>query len=121
MTAAICAANSFVSMAKESKSPFKVSVINDEISQDFDHVCYVISHDFGLSWIELRSMWGKNTMDQSDAQIDEAQKILAKYNLQVTDIASPLFKTDWPDAPQIAVQHHGRYARSGLHCLQAAG
>ena len=99
MTAAICAANSFVSMAKASKSPFKISVINDEISQDFDHVCYVISHDFGLSWIELRSMWGKNTMDLSDAQIDEAQKILAKYNLQVTDIASPLFKTDWPARP----------------------
>ena len=67
MTAAICAANSFVSMAKESKSPFKVSVINDEISQDFDHACYVISHDFGLSWIELRSMWGKNVTDLSDA------------------------------------------------------
>jgi sugar phosphate isomerase/epimerase len=100
MTAAFCAANSLVSMAKASKSPFKISVINDEISQDFDHVCYVISHDFGLNWIELRSMWDKNTMDLSDAQIDEAQKILAKYNLQVTDIASPLFKTDWPDAPR---------------------
>ena len=45
-------------------------------------------------------MWDKNTMDLSDAQIAEAQKILAKYNLQVTDIASPLFKTDWPDAPR---------------------
>jgi sugar phosphate isomerase/epimerase len=39
-------------------------------------------------------------MDLSDAQIAEAKKILAKYNLQVTDIASPLFKTDWPGAPR---------------------
>ena len=100
MTAAVCAAGSLAGMAKASKSPFKIAVINDEISQDFDHVCYVVSHDFGLSWIELRSTWGKNTMDLSDAQIVEAQKILAKYNLQVTDIASPLFKTDWPDAPR---------------------
>jgi sugar phosphate isomerase/epimerase len=45
-------------------------------------------------------MWDKNIMDLSDAQIAEAQKIIAKYNLQVTDIASPLFKTDWPDAPR---------------------
>jgi sugar phosphate isomerase/epimerase len=100
MTAAIFATHPLAGMAKASKSPFKIAVINDEISQDFDHVCYVVSRDFGLSWIELRSMWGKNTMDLSEAQIGEAQKILAKYNLQVTDIASPLFKTDWPGAPR---------------------
>jgi len=79
---------------------FRISVINDEISQDFDHACYVVAHDFGLSWIELRTMWDKNIIALSAAQIDEAQKILAKYNLQVTDIASPLFKTDWPGAPR---------------------
>ena len=89
-----------LSRAQASQSPFRISVINDEISQDFDHVCSVVAHDFGLSWIELRSMWGKNTMDLSDDQIAESKKILAKYNLQVTDIASPLFKTDWPGAPR---------------------
>jgi sugar phosphate isomerase/epimerase len=99
MTAAAFAAGSSIGMAKALKSPFKIAVINDEISQDFDRVCYVISRDFGLNWIELRSMWGKNTMDLSGAQIAEAQKILVKYNLRVTDIASPLFKTDWPGAP----------------------
>lgn len=82
------------------KSQFKIAVINDEISPDFDHACYVVSHDFGLQWIELRSMWGKNLIDLTSAQLDEAQKILAKYSLQVTDIASPLFKTDWPGAPR---------------------
>lgn len=82
------------------KSPFKIAVINDEISPDFDHACYVASREFGLGWIELRSMWGKNLIDLSSDQISEAQRILAKYDLQVTDIASPLFKTDWPDAPR---------------------
>ena len=57
-------------------------------------------HEFGMNWIELRSMWGKNVTDLSDDQIAEAKKILAKYNLRVTDIASPLFKTDWPGAPK---------------------
>ena len=37
--------------------PYRLSVINDEVSQDFDHACYVASHDFGLNWIELRGMW----------------------------------------------------------------
>src|SRR5277367_7091036 len=81
-------------------SPFKIAVISDEISQDFDHACSVIANDFGLHYVELREMWGKNLQASSDAEIAEAKKILAKYKLQVTDIASPLFKTDWPGAPR---------------------
>lgn len=86
--------------AASSPSPFKVAVINDEISPDFDHACSVVAKDFGLHWIELRSMWGKNLMDLPADDLDRAEKILAKYELRVTDIASPLFKTDWPGAPK---------------------
>lgn len=100
LTAAACAASPRINWASASKPAFRISVINDEISQDFDHDCYVVAHDFGLSWIELRTMWNTNIIALSASQIEEAQKILAKYNLQVTDIASPLFKTDWPDAPK---------------------
>lgn len=80
-------------------SKFKVGVISDEISQDFDHACYVIAKDFGLRWVELREMWGKNLQVVSDDQIAEAKKILAKYGLKVTDISSPLYKVNWPGAP----------------------
>jgi sugar phosphate isomerase/epimerase len=79
--------------------PFRVAVINDEISQDFDHACYVASHDFGLQWIELRGMWKKNLTKLDANELSEARAILAKYRLRVTDIASPLYKVDWPGAP----------------------
>src|SRR5580692_6156245 len=59
----------------ESSSPFRVAVINDEISQDFGHACEVTAREFGMQSIELRGMWK-------------------------TDIASPLFKIDWPEAPK---------------------
>jgi sugar phosphate isomerase/epimerase len=100
VAAAGLAARPIAAMAAELKSHFKIAVISDEISQDFDHACSVISKDFGLGWVELREVWGKNLQDATDAEIAEAQKILAKYNLQVTDIASPLFKVDWPGAPK---------------------
>ena len=45
-------------------------------------------------------MWGKNIVDLNADEISRAQAILAKYNLRVTDIASPLFKVDWPGAPR---------------------
>jgi sugar phosphate isomerase/epimerase len=79
--------------------PFLLSVINDEISPDFDHACSVAANDFGLQWIELRSMWNTNVSDLSRVQVDRSRMILEKYKLRVTDIASPLYKVHWPGAP----------------------
>lgn len=98
-TAAAAASVAAFARQAQAACPFRVAVINDEISPDFEHACSVVAHDFGLQWIELRSMWGKNITDMPDADLDRALAILAKYNLRVTDIASPLFKTDWPGAP----------------------
>jgi sugar phosphate isomerase/epimerase len=83
-----------------SKATFRVAVITDEISQDFDHACSVAANEFGMQWVELRGMWDKSLGNLSDLEINDALKILSKYNLRVTDIASPLFKVDWPGAPR---------------------
>ncbi|MGC1450104.1 MAG: sugar phosphate isomerase/epimerase family protein [Candidatus Sulfotelmatobacter sp.] len=80
--------------------PFRISVINDEISQDFGQACEVASREFGMGWIELRGMWKKNIVSLDEKEVAEARRILEKYQLKVTDIASPLFKVDWPGAPK---------------------
>jgi sugar phosphate isomerase/epimerase len=77
-----------------------LAVINDEITQDFEKACAIVAKDFGLHWIELRSMWDKNVTDLREKQLQDAKKILQEHKLRVTDIASPLFKTDWPGAPR---------------------
>lgn len=82
------------------RSPFKLAVITDEISPDFDHACSVVSQDFGFGWVELRGMWGKNLVAMDDDDLAKAEQILLKYKLRVTDIASPLLKVDWPEAPR---------------------
>lgn len=98
-------AGSFPSAARSaikpgaSTCPFRLAVINDEITQDFEKACQIVSADFGLAWIELRSMWNKNVTELDAQQLDDARKILSAHKLRVTDIASPLFKTDWPGAP----------------------
>ena len=92
--------SSLSNSAALAKSPFKIGVINDEISQDFGHACEVASQQFGMEWIELRSMWDKNIASLDANEIAEAKRILKKNNLRVTDIASPLFKVDWPNAPK---------------------
>jgi sugar phosphate isomerase/epimerase len=97
--AVAAASMAFPRPARAAGLSLHVGVISDEISQDLDHACYVIAKEWGLHLVELREVWGKNLQVISDAQIAEAQKILAKYNLQVTDISSPLYKVDWPGAP----------------------
>jgi sugar phosphate isomerase/epimerase len=82
------------------KSPFRIAVINDEITQDFARACEVAAQEFGMGWIELRGMWNKNVLNLDAKEVEEARRILEKYNLRVTDIASPLFKVDWPNAPK---------------------
>ena len=98
MTAA--SAFPFAAFRDSGSSPFRVSVINDEISQDFGHACELASKDFGMGWIELRGMWKKNIVNLDEKEVAEARRLLDKYQLKVTDIASPLFKVDWPGAPK---------------------
>jgi len=49
-----------------------------------------------------RAAWNveQNIVSLDASQVAEAQRILKKYELRVTDIASPLFKTDWKGAPR---------------------
>jgi sugar phosphate isomerase/epimerase len=60
----------------------------------------VAAREFGMEWIELRGMWNKNIVNLDAREIAQAQRILRKYELRVTDIASPLFKCDWKGAPR---------------------
>jgi L-ribulose-5-phosphate 3-epimerase len=98
----------------DSNSPFRISVINDEISQDFGHVCEIASREFGMHWIELRSMWKKNIVNLDEKEVVEARHILEKYELKVTDIASPLFKVDWPGAPKSKHREGGGQFRANF-------
>lgn len=107
-TAATTAASPFTLMPG-STSPFRVSVINDEISQDFGHACEVASREFGMNWMELRGMWKKNIVNLDEKEVAEARRILEKYQLKVTDIASPLFKVDWPGAPKSKFSEGGSF------------
>jgi len=83
----------------QAQSTFKLGVITDEISHDFEHACAVASQEFGLQWVALRTLWKWSIVDLDSSALSRAKSILKKYNLRVSDIAGPLFKVDWPGAP----------------------
>jgi len=71
---------------------FKLSVITDEVSQDLETVAK-FAERFKLDGIEIRSLWNRNPQDLIN-KVDEIKKILKKYDLKVSAIASPFFKAD---------------------------
>jgi sugar phosphate isomerase/epimerase len=81
------------------RSPFRLAVITDEITQDFDHACAVAANVFGMEWVEVRGLWDKNVLNLTSTEVADAKRTLERYHLRVTDIGSPMFKVDWPGAP----------------------
>jgi sugar phosphate isomerase/epimerase len=94
-----CGSGANASSVPAMSSRFKLSVITDEITQDLGHALEIASKEFGLGYVELRSVWNKNIINLDEKETAEVRRLLGKFGLQVTDIASPLFKTDWPGAP----------------------
>jgi sugar phosphate isomerase/epimerase len=82
------------------KSPFRIAVITDEITQDLGRALEIVAREFGMDWVELRGMWSKNVLRLDAKEIAEARRLLEQFRLRVTNIASPLFKVDWPGAPR---------------------
>lgn len=77
---------------------FKLGVITDEISEDFDQALDFIS-SYSLAYCELREMWQKNVMNLSPPELDRIKKSIVRHGLQVSDIASPIFKYELPEMP----------------------
>ena len=79
---------------------FKVSVLSDEISQDFGRALEVASKEFGLGYVDLREINKKNIMSWDAKELADARRLLEKFHVRVACIASPIFKVDWPGAPK---------------------
>ena len=78
--------------------PFKLGVITDEISEDFEEALDFLSAQ-SLGYCEVREMWNKNIMNLSPQELERAKQAIQKRRLRVSDIASPLFKYNLTEMP----------------------
>lgn len=77
---------------------FKLGIITDEITDDLEPALAFISR-YSLGYVELRQLWRKNIMNVSREELERAKQLLEKHRLQVSNIASPLFKYNLPGMP----------------------
>src|SRR5438309_1248148 len=52
---------------------FQLSVITDEISQDFERALNVAANEFGVGFVELRGLWKKNIVNLDEKEVAEAK------------------------------------------------
>jgi sugar phosphate isomerase/epimerase len=93
----------------------RLAVITDEVSQDLAKVM-PLAKEFGLSGIEIRSVWNKAPHELDKSDIALIKKLLADYEMEVCSIASPFFKCDYGDEAQF--REHMEILRK---CIDLAG
>jgi sugar phosphate isomerase/epimerase len=93
-------ASALLSRAQRGKDslPFKLGIITDEITQDLVQALDFIA-SYSLAYCELREIWGKNIMNLSPSELERARQLVEIHRLQVSEIASPLFKYNLPEMP----------------------
>jgi len=71
----------------------KLSVITDEISQDFQHALDVML-EYNVRGAELRGLWDINVGDLADDRVAEAKRLMKERAVSVSCLASPFYKCD---------------------------
>ena len=76
-------------------SQIKLGVTTDEIDEDVLTAIRFL-HGFGLSWAEVRNVWGKYNTSQPIAKIREARSLFDEYGMKVSILGTAFFKIPLP-------------------------
>src|SRR5680860_1563395 len=63
----------------------------DEISPDLDEQIATLAAE-DMHYLELRSVWNKNVVELSDAELRQVRTTLSRSNISVSSIGSPIGK-----------------------------
>lgn len=74
-----------------------LSIVTDEISEDFHHALQVC-RELGLDTVELRKVEGKNIVFHAQEDLQRIQALVQAGGFRVCAIASPFLKCAWPTA-----------------------
>ena len=77
-----------------------LAAITDEFSPDLERALGAMAA-VGMTGAELRVIGGKNIIDLSDAEVDDARRAIEARGMKILSIASPLLKCVLPDAAPI--------------------
>lgn len=75
---------------------FRVCAFADEISAELDEQLDILKSE-GISYIELRGVWGKNVLDFTDDDLLQIKQKISEYGIGIAVIGSPIGKVNITD------------------------
>ncbi len=79
---------------------FKLGVISDELSPDLEEALQIMK-GFGLSWVEVRTVWGVYNTYASPQQVEKIKELLKKYSFRVSVVDTALYKCALPGTTSV--------------------
>lgn len=92
-------------------NPFKLAAISDGFSQDFEKALQIMK-GFGLSWVEIRGLWGKYNTDATPEEIKRVKVLLDQYNFKCSVVDSGFYKCVLPGTKPVSIEggYHTPYS-----------
>lgn len=90
---------------------FKLGAISDGFSEDFEKALQAMK-GYGLSWVEIRDVWGIYNTEATPEQIKRVRNLLDRYHFKCSVVDTALFKCALPGTTPIASESGG-YPYSG--------
>jgi len=91
----IDSAASFSSATASAPKQFKVGVISDGLSQDFEAALKILQ-SYQVRWVEIRKVWGKYNTELSPEEIRRFKALLDQYEIRCSQVDTALFKCALP-------------------------
>jgi sugar phosphate isomerase/epimerase len=83
--------------------PFKLGAISDGFSQDFEQALQIMK-GYGLSWVEIRGLWGKYNTEATPDEIKRAKSLLDQYNFKCSVVDSGFYKCVLPGTKPVSME-----------------
>ena len=92
--------------------PFKLGAISDGFSQDFEKALRIMK-GYGLSWVEIRTLWGKYNTELTPEEIRRAKRLLDQYDFKCSVVDSSFYKCDLPGTQPVTREEGSYFPYSG--------
>jgi L-ribulose-5-phosphate 3-epimerase len=98
---------------------FRLGAISDGFSQDFGEALKIMK-SYGLSWVEIREVFGVYNTEASLAQVKRMKDSLDKYEFRVSVIDSALYKCALPGTRPLGADKDTYPYREQMELLKRA-
>ena len=85
---------------------FKLGAISDGFSPDFEKALQAMK-GYGLSWVEIRDVWGTYNTEATPEQIKRVKSLLDQYQFRCSVVDTALYKCTLPGTTAIASESGG--------------